>query len=445
MPGRSHIYKKGALFLILILGLFLRINAVLETEVPNPLRADAGLYFSYAYNLRHFGSYSQDHTWINPAQPANPKPDAMASPGYPIFLLPFSGSSPTILTVIWITLVQALIGALLPLLVYILGARIVPGLWPLLPAFLTAISPQLIVSNTYALTETLFTFLLLSGITLLVMAISTPAKLWKIFVAGLVIGFGALTRPTLSYYWIALLIPIWLQTKKPVKVRLQITAALLAGCLLAYAPWTVRNLTTLGYASDPTIANNTLIYGSYPNYSYEGRPESRGYPYRFDPHIDRFGHSAADALAEIWRRASSEPRLYLAWYLLGKPSSYLGWGDAAAADNIFTYPPSKSPYFTRRLFVLTFMAMHFTHWIWVIAAIAGMAFSVVRFKMRQLASEPFFVQSVLSITVIYFVAIHMAGFPIARYNIPILPLLFLLATAALAVVVTHNNRGVVDH
>jgi len=440
MPDKSHVYKLFALFLIFIAGLFLRIGAVLETEVSNPLRADAGQYLSYAYNLRHAGVYSKERPWSNPSPLSAPTPDALCTPGYPLFLLPFAGLNVTQQTILDITLVQALFSALLPLLVFRLGTLILPGAWPLLPALLTALSPQLVISNTYVLTETLFTFLLLAAITVLATAFSsTKARAWKILLAGMLVGLGALTRPTLNYYWVALLVPIWLQTQQPAKTRLRMTAILLAGCLLVYAPWTVRNLTTLGVTSDPTLAAGTLIHGSYPNYSYEDRPESRGYPYRFDPHFDRFGHSTTDALAEIWRRASNEPGRYLAWYLFGKPAGYLGWGDAAALNNIFTYPPDKSPYFTSTPFALTFMLMHLSHWLWIIMALAGIVISVVQIKRKRLEPAHLFILSLLSITIIYFLVIHMAAFPIARYNIPILPLIFILAIVTFSAATTRLN------
>jgi len=441
MPAkdRAHIYI--ALFLVFVAGLFLRIGAVLETEISNPLRADAGQYFSYAYNLRNSGVYSREPTWANSSSQAVPTPDALRTPGYSLFLLPFAGPNATQQTILDITLVQALLSALLPLLVFRLGTLILPGAWPLLPALLTALSPQLVISNTYVLTETLFTFLLLAAITVLATAVSSAkARSWKILLAGILVGLGALTRPTLNYYWVALLVPIWLQTQQPAKARLRMTAILLAGCLLVYAPWAVRNLTTLGVTSDSTLAAGTLIHGSYPNYSYENRPESRGYPYRFDPHLDRFGHSTSDALAEIWRRASNEPGRYLTWYLFGKPAGYLGWGDAAALNNIFTYPPNKSPYFTSTPFAFTLMVMHVSHWLWVITALAGIVISAIQVKRRRLAHAPLFIQSMLSITVIYFLAIHMVGFPIARYNIPILPVLFLLATTALVALTSRPRR-----
>lgn len=77
-------------------------------------------------------------------------------------------------------------------------------------------------------------------------------------------------------------------------------------------------------------------------------------------------------------------------------------------------------------------------------AFAGIVISVVQFKRGQLEPVPLFILSLLSMTVIYFLTIHMVGFPIARYNIPILPLLFLLAAVGLARIATYLVRSKTD-
>ena len=38
---------------------------------------------------------------------------------------------------------------------------------------------------------------------------------------------------------------------------------------------------------------------------------------------------------------------------------------------------------------------------------------------------------ICAMTIIYFLLVHAAGFPIARYHIPLLPVIFILATYAL--------------
>ena len=85
------------LLLILILGIsaFIQFNVVSKTIVVSPLRTDAGEYFSYAYNLRHYKTYSLDKTWARAPTNRAPAPDSIRPPGYPVFLLLAGEPRPT--------------------------------------------------------------------------------------------------------------------------------------------------------------------------------------------------------------------------------------------------------------------------------------------------------------------------------------------------------------
>jgi hypothetical protein len=72
-------------------------------------------------------------------------------------------------------------------------------------------------------------------------------------------------------------------------------------------------------AGTPGLLIATIQHGMYPDFMYQGRPESHGVPYRFDPDTARIASSLHSVLAELARRASGEPAKYLRWYLLGKP------------------------------------------------------------------------------------------------------------------------------
>jgi hypothetical protein len=96
------------LALILISGFYLRCESVLNTEVVKPLCADAGQYFMYAYNLKHKHIYSQQVG--NPEDLESPvKPDAVRSPGRPLFLALFVDGLPNKRTISWILFSQVLI------------------------------------------------------------------------------------------------------------------------------------------------------------------------------------------------------------------------------------------------------------------------------------------------------------------------------------------------
>ena len=90
----THIIKVSLpLILIVISGFYIRYESALNTEVIKPLSADAGQYFTYAYNLRHNNTYSNQVG--DPNDLKSPvKPDAVRSPGYPLFLTLFVDGLP---------------------------------------------------------------------------------------------------------------------------------------------------------------------------------------------------------------------------------------------------------------------------------------------------------------------------------------------------------------
>jgi len=329
-----------ALVLITLFGAFLRVNAALHTVVEYPLRADAGDYFSYAYNLRHFGVYSRDHLFAV-EQAAQPRPDAVRTPGYPIALLPFADEVPTQKTIIDITLMQALLGTLMIPLTFLLGRALLPAAWALLPTLLVAISPQLIIAGTYVLSETLFSFLLLAALAALVLQYRRPESWAHAIASGALLGMAALTRPTLQYFLPCVLLVLIPMLPKELRWRQGIS--LCVGFAMIFVPWLLRNQWTLGMASDPTLAVGTIFHGHYPDFMYRNMPESLGYPYRFDPRAQEISANMATLLHELFARFTEDPATYLRWYFFGKPIAFFSWGDAAAAGDIFYLSDDDEP------------------------------------------------------------------------------------------------------
>jgi len=182
-PGR---YKDAACALaLLVLGLGLRLGYQDASLVLNPVRADAAKYFTAAFNLRHQRAYSLD----TPGAQA-PKTRTDLSPGYPIFLSLFLAPDsnmevayvqirrtryPIFLSLflapgstmevayIQIRRTQALLGAITVLFTFLLARQSLALPWAVMAGGFTALSPHLIAIDDYLLTESLFTFLLMSG------------------------------------------------------------------------------------------------------------------------------------------------------------------------------------------------------------------------------------------------------------------------------------------
>ena len=425
------------LALIMLLAAWFRIDAALQTEVDHPIRADAARYVAYAYNIRHFSTYSKEKTFVDTTAGKAPTPDAFVAPGYPALLSLLMEDTPDWDFIRRVILVQALLGLLLIPLTYFVGTRMMPARWALLPAALVAISPKLITAGTYLLTEILFTTLLLASIAWIIASTRHSHSIWAPLLGGVLLASTALVRPTLQY-----ILPFILIAVIPVVARgfrLKYAVWMVFGFCLISGSWAMRNVIATGHKSDPTLAISTLVHGHYPFMMYDSQPESFGYPYRFDPENAQLSQSIPTAVRGITRRVGQSPAQYLQWYLFGKPVYFLSWSDPAAVDGIFTYPVRSSPYQHNPAFKISLLAMRYSHWLWITLFLVAIATVAVP-RLAESIPVPYLpTLRVTSAIGLYFILVHMAGFPIARYNIPILPVIFLLAGYAMHLVL--NKRG----
>jgi len=70
----------------------------------------------------------------------------------------------------------------------------------------------------------------------------------------------------------------------------------------------------------------------YPNFTFEGVPESRGYPYLFDPRSPAISKDIHSVLQEILGRFHEEPWEHLQWFLVGKPIAFWSWDDVQGME-----------------------------------------------------------------------------------------------------------------
>ncbi len=424
-----------ALLVITVAGLGLRVLAAVGTDVEAPLRADAGQYYMYAYNLRHHGVYSDDPAGLG-SPDAIVKPDAYRSPGYPLFLVPLIGDTPTHRMLMNINLVQALLGAGLIMVVYWFAKGLLPAWGALVAALLTALSPHLVNAGVYVLSETLFAFVLGLGFALLAAGGRGDKRAW--LVAGALLGAAALTRPTVQY----LIIPLGLLTFFSTGVARRRTAAALmvAGFILAFGPWLIRNELSLGTLGEDRLKIDTLHHGMYPDFMYRGDPRSYGIPYRYDPRSAEIRKSMTSVLAEIARRFREEPLRHLQWYLLGKPEQLWSWNTVQGMGDTFVYPVSKTPYAGNALFEATHRLMHLLHGPLLLLAAVGAVLAWLPGLTARSPPGALLGLRACSLLLIYYTAVHMVGAPFPRYSVPALPFVYVMALSAVAMLTSLYRR-----
>jgi 4-amino-4-deoxy-L-arabinose transferase-like glycosyltransferase len=428
-PGQRWIHAL-ALLLVIAFGASLRITAMLDTRLVSPLEGDSTGYVAAAYNLRQFGVFSNEHSF-DQAKPVAPRPDALVRPGYPAMLalfLPDRPDYPFLHRVQW---VQALLGIALIGLTYLFAAQLLPKTAALALAALVAIHPQLIVLGTALLTETLFSVVVAAFLYAITRAGSNGSAYWY-GIAGALIGLSAWVRPTLQFLPL-LLVPAlaWLLPR----TRWRNCASLVLAAALVFAPWILRNERAIGVPTDTTLMTSTLLHGSYPDFMYHGDPRTRGFAHRFDPEAAAI-RTPAQALARIVANFRSAPAQTLRWYLLSKPVRFFDWEFIEGSGDIFINTVSRTPYRERRDFIDTYWVMRWLHWPLIVLGYVGILYALLR-AARKDRNPQDRAWGLLAVTMIFVIALHALGLPLARYSVPFRPLMYLFA---IGVVVATARR-----
>ena len=215
-----------------MLGLALRVAWVLYSDFSPTYGDDAGHYEFLGRSLAAGAGFAN----------LNGATTTFWPPGYPLFLaavykLPgdlFGG--PDVMVAL---LLNALLGTATIMLVYGIGRRAFGQPEAVFAALLTALFPSLIFLSGVTLSETLFTFLALLGVWLVIEAEYRSNRLLLV-PAGIVVGLAALTRGQALLLPLVLL-PFWWRTLRdwrPVLIRAVTVGAL---TVIAILPWTVRN------------------------------------------------------------------------------------------------------------------------------------------------------------------------------------------------------------
>ncbi len=387
------------LAILTLVGLVLRLGYWRETAVVNPIRADAAQYVQYARNLVQHQVFS-----LATEQPV--VPDSYRSPGYPAFLalvLLAAGESGFYEAV---RLVQALLGALLVPLAFLLARTwLAPGAC-LLVAALTALSPHLVASTGYVLSEALFAPLLLTAL-VCTQRIATRRTPWSGVLAGLAFGLAALCNETAALLPPLLAVIHWRRgSEHRAWLAFAATGVLVAGA------WQVRNRLTVGEEApsggERVLA--TLSHGTYPDFFF-ATEACRKYPYKEDPEQPEFGSSPQRFVQVFEQRFAQSPLRYLAWYVLEKPLHLWGWNIVQGQGDVYVYEVGRSLYAEQPVAGFTRVLMKLLHPLLVVAA----AVALLRRRVPILVAA----------TLLYFTCIYTLFLPCPRYVTPLRPMLFI--------------------
>ena len=235
--------KNKVAILIFIVAATVRIFYISSVSHA-PLENDAKEYNTLGIFL------SQGKGYVN----VSGEPTAYRPPIYPLFLgaIYFIAGH----NLLWVRLFQAFMGAAICVLAYLIAIKIFNEKIATLSGVLCCLYPPLVFDVSQIMTETLFSFLLMLGIWLL---ISRRGSV-NLFLSGFVFSLALLTRPFLVFFLPFVCYWLILRYKNGAPKKM---AILIAGILIALLPWTIRNYYRLGTFVPFANVGGLTLYNSY--------------------------------------------------------------------------------------------------------------------------------------------------------------------------------------
>ncbi|AOQ25197.1 hypothetical protein MTAT_00050 [Moorella thermoacetica] len=286
-----------ALVLIVTLALYLRLKFVFTIDHP-PLKGFSSDAVNYDLMARQF----LDKGFLGYM---SSRPNAYITPGYPLFLAliyklyGYAQGSPLQA----VRVVQACLGTLTVVLLYLAGREVKNTRVGLVAALLAAIYPTFVWAPTIPLTEVVYTFFFMLYFYLQLRYLRHPSPLGGVL-TGLIFGLAILVRPAAAPL---IVVPFLYDFYRRKEWRSSLKGFLytLGGFVAVMLPWWIRNLVTLHqFILLATQTWNPLLYGAFPYFTDMDKV----------PPIQ----SAQEALHFILRGFLRNPVLYLKWYTIGK-------------------------------------------------------------------------------------------------------------------------------
>lgn len=426
---------------IVVAALLLRILYVAMAHIEYPIRGDVNQYVLCAWNLEHRFVFSS----ALPDEPA--QPESYRAPGYPALLasamllaghseLPLRDGPNGLKTLgydtdTWMTLViaaQVLLGTATVWLTMLLGRTWLSERWALAAGVLAAIWPHLISFTGVMLSETLFSFLILLSLWLLVRAERSDRRDAP-WLAGLAFGATALVNP------LVLVFPAVAAGILVVRRGCAPALAFALAFVVGPALWMARDSYVPGGSGSLVRAEENLVQGSWPQLydAYNSRFHneiSRRIMAAIDNEVELMKRSPRAGFGAIAQRMSLDPGWYLRWYLLEKPFLLWDWSIRIGTGDIYFLPVQHSAFEKIPLLHATKDGLRWLNPLLFALAAASAVYLGMRALLRPRADR--FGGMLAAVFVLYVTAVHVALQAEPRYAIPYRPLEFLLAMTTLA-------------
>ena len=410
------------LAVIIAVGVFLRAQAFLGTEVTEPLQAQAAESYALAQTLSDQGAYQVLVAPFDASGEDVAAGEVFGSLGYPLLLSLFASPEATASSLNAAVITQLVLGTLAILLVFMLTTRLMDPHWGLITAFLTAVSPFLVNISLYLVGATLLL------VTLLFYLISATrlgerGALIRTLIAAALLGVVALVDPTYQLLILPWLLMLILSVRKGAsKVLIPVAAVL--GFALVFGPWMARNQNVI----EAPIATTPIAASIQQGLPTAASDNAEAEPPRLMAAIGRLGGAMIN-----------DP----GWYFVEKPQTLWSFGQPASAESdaessavpsaeqSFVYPVSQTPYAENPIFLTSEAFMQLLHAPLLLIGALGVILVWLPFAGRRLTPSQRIGLRSISLVLIYATLVHVFGVAAPHDATPLLPLLFVMALTPL--------------
>lgn len=427
--GQSRAVAVAACCLALfVFALYLRIDYQQGSEEVIDIRADAAKYFTAAFNLSVHGAHSLDR----PDMQRAPQTRTDLAPGFPLFLALFFSDPPDSRVIKpRVQFAHAILGALTCLSTLLLAYSFLPLAWAVVAGILVAINPHSIALTELMLTETLFTFLLMSGLALAVRG-WMKKQVFLLFLGFLLLGFAAKVRVIGLVAPIALVVAgilvLWRQKNFARGAAMRLGAAVLAACALVYGAQLWFSASAMsGPAGRDVVEREYAQINSPLNYlAVSSRP-----PGFFVAGLSHIATKNGDAELRLATEKSffEVPGRYLLWNCCAR--WFYAWHfDNAYNGDVNIYPMRVSAFDNDALLRALHTLMQWLHWPLFILALVAAALALRNLALGRSGDG----EGVLAMLSLVFLGLFVATntvFWLPRYSIPLRPLSYVLVVALL--------------
>ncbi|MDH7578834.1 MAG: hypothetical protein QHH75_13705 [Bacillota bacterium] len=412
---RALFRQEILLFQLLCLALVLRFYVVVVQGPSLELASDDIMYRRSAGILvayHRFTTFDPDRS------------SAYVMPGYPLFLSIFYILPDFLPRELLIRIAQGLLSVLQLFFIGAIARRLELGYWGLLALGVAALYPPLVALPGYFLTESLFGLLVTAAVYCSLDFFNRPilsttpsgrrTLLWHTCLLGLLCGFTALVRPTILPLPVLCLGVIFLRSGEGraktgflyrlfERERRRLGFVLLLCFCLPLLPWWMRNAVVFQqFIPLSSEGGSPLLLGTYP----KGLPQGYAPDWPYSKNEMEMNRARTEL---AWQRIKAgftrETGNYLYYYLIRKP--YFLWIVPFYPRSVLGIAGSHLLLFQFAVFVL---------------AVLGAALLVLSRQGAGVFLTAFLAAYTLE---------HMVYFSYGRYGLPLLPLVFLLATLPL--------------